>query len=188
LGSGFFAIYWAREIFYVLVGDTKYHPALPLVLPLIFAFIFYSFMNIIESSVIIPAKKVFAMILSFGLMLGITVGSFMLTKSGLDPLISMAYSVALGSFGGLISMLILSKMTLDFSFFGWKHLLLLVQIIFMALPFMLENLYVKALLFVVFIFLYFQAVLLSGFVTKEQISDLFRKAFSWLKSRRHNFA
>ncbi|HOM77586.1 oligosaccharide flippase family protein [Patescibacteria group bacterium] len=172
LGSGFFAVFWAREVFFILVGSDKYHPALPLVLPLMFAFIFYSFMNIIESSVIIPAKKVLVMLLSFGLMLGVTVGMFFLTRSLVDPLISMSYSVALGSFMGLIAMLVLSKITLDFSFFEGKHLLLLGQIMAMSLPFMLETLWIKAALFVVFGALYLKAVFLSGFMSKEQILGL----------------
>ncbi|HDQ15963.1 MAG TPA: hypothetical protein ENN45_02780 [Bacteroidetes bacterium] len=172
LGSGFFAIFWAREIFYVLVGNDKYHPSLPLVLPLMFAFIFYSFMNIIESSVIIPAKKVFSMLLSFGLMLGVTVGLFFLTRSHMDVLVSMAYAVAMGSFMGLIAMLVLSKITLDFAFFEGKHLILLIQIMAMSLPFMLENLWIKAVLFVVFGALYLKAVFLSGFMSREQIVNL----------------
>ncbi len=182
LGAGFFAIFWAREVFAILVGSDKYHPALPLVLPLMFAFIFYSFMNIIESSVIIPAKKVFAMILSFGLMLGVTVGVFFLSRAHMDPLISMAYSVALGSFFGLLAMLFLSKITLDFGFFEGGHALLLVQSIAMSLPFMLETLWIKLVLFVVFGFLYLQAVMLSGFMTKDQIVGLVRRGFGFLSS------
>ena len=112
------------------------------------------------------------MLLSFGLMLGVTVGMFFLTRSLVDPLISMSYSVALGSFMGLIAMLVLSKITLDFSFFEGKHLLLLGQIMAMSLPFMLETLWIKAALFVVFGALYLKAVFLSGFMSKEQILGL----------------
>lgn len=169
LGAGFFAIFWSREVFYVLVGGNKYDPSLPLVLPLVFAFIFYSFVNIIQSSIIIPAKKVSVMIMSFVLMIGVTVGGFFLTRNIMDPLISMSYSVALGSFLALLFMCLSAYRKMKFNILGVKHFLLLIQVISMSLCFMVKELGTKAILFVVFAGFYAWASSETGFLTKDHI-------------------
>lgn len=176
LGLGFGIIFWAREFFSILVGSTKYDPALPLVLPLVFAFVFYSFMNIIESSVLVPAKKVLNMIISFALMLGVTVGFYFLFRFKMDPLVCMSYGVSLGGFVGFFLMVILTKKELDFSVIQPNHILLLIQAISISLPFMLENLGLKVALFLIFLLLYTKAVFLSGFITKDQTKMIFQKA------------
>jgi O-antigen/teichoic acid export membrane protein len=180
LGSGFFAIFWSREIFFVLVGGDKYSPALPLVLPLMVAFMIYSFINIIESSVLIPAKRVATMIVSFGCMLLVTVAGFFLLKGLLDPMIVMAYSLALGGLVGLSIMTLVSQRSLNFGYIDYRHALLFLQIIAISLPYMLENLLLKGLLFVVFGFLYWQAVRISDFMTFAQVKSIFTRGFSQL--------
>ncbi|MBD3366149.1 oligosaccharide flippase family protein [candidate division WWE3 bacterium] len=169
LGAGFAAVFWAREIFYVLVGGNKYDSSLPLVLPLVFAFVFYSLINIIKSSIVIPAKKVFIMIASFVIMIVVTVGGFFLFGDKLDPLIAMAYFVALGSFSGLLFMSFAGSFKLQFNILGWKHFVLLVQVLGMSLSFLLQNVWLKVILFIVFVWLYWWAVTLTGFLTKEHV-------------------
>ena len=169
LGAGFFAIYWSREVFYVLVGGNKYDPSLPMVLPLVFAFIFYSFINIIQSSIVIPAKKVLVMITSFVIMIAVTIVGYFLTRNAFDPLLAMSYFVALGSLFGLLFMSFLSSFTLEFGILNWKHLLLFVQVLGMSLSYMVTGLGLKAVLFVVFAWLYWWAVTQTGFLTKEHV-------------------
>ena len=181
LGAGFSAIFWSREIFYVLVGGDKYNPALPLVLPLMFAFIFYSFINIVESSVLIPARRIFAMVASFGSMLICAVVGFFLTHRLIDPMISMAYFLALGGAVGLAIMALTSRKKLQFTFLDWRHILLFVQVAAISLPYMVENILIKGLLFAVFGFLYWQAVRLAGFMTKEQLISLLKRSYSFIK-------
>jgi len=118
-------------------------PSLPLVLPLVFAFVFYSFVNIIKSSIVIPAKRVSIMISSFVAMIVVTVAGFLLTKNALDPLISMSYFVALGSLVGLLFMSFFSSSDLNIKIFGWKHLLLFAQVLGMSLTFMIQGLGLK---------------------------------------------
>ena len=182
LGAGFFAIFWAREVFYILVGGSKYDTSLPLVLPLVFAFVFYSFMNIIMSSIVIPAKRVSIMISSFVVMLIVTVGGFILTKNALDPLISMSYFVAFGSLIGLLFMSFFSSSDLNFKIFGWKHLILFIQILGMSLAFMIPGLGLKFLLFVLFGLLYWWAVSLTGFLTKDHLLTAKRMILAKLNS------
>ena len=187
LGAGGFAVFWAREVFHILVGGSKYDTSLPLVLPLVFAFVFYSFVNIIKSSIVIPAKRVSIMISSFVAMIVVTVGGFLLTKNALDPLISMSYFVALGSLVGLLFMSFFSSLDLNLKIFGWKHLLLFAQVLGMSLTFMIQGLGLKFLLFVVFFLLYCWAVSLSGFLTKEHVLTAKRMLLSKLTSLTSRF-
>lgn len=71
------AIFWSHEIVY-LFGGSKYDSAAPLILPLVFTFTFYAFINIIKSSIFIPAKLIKEMIFSFILMFGVTVSFYSL--------------------------------------------------------------------------------------------------------------
>ncbi len=191
LGSGFFAIFWAREIFYVLVGGRKYDPSLPMVLPLMFAFIFYSFVNIVNSSILIPAKKVVVMISSFALMIIVSVAGFFLTRNIIVPSLAMSYFLALGSFSGFFFMSVMSKNVMGFRVFGWKHLLLLIQVLAMAMTYTITNLGLKAVLFLVLISLYWWSVSQTGFLTKDHLLT-FKKmfisklmyVFEWVKGNR----
>jgi hypothetical protein len=180
LGAGFFAIYWAREVFYILVGGSKYDFSLPFVLPLVFAFIFYSFINIIQSSIVIPAKKVLVMISSFVIMIGVTVVGYLLTRNVWDPLMAMSYFVALGSFSGLLFMSFVSSFTLELGILNWKHLVLFIQVLAMSLSYMVTGLGLKAVLFVVFVWLYWWAVSQTGFLTREHIGIFKRMVISKL--------
>ncbi len=183
LASGFFAIFWCREIFYILVGGTRYDPAIPLVLPLMLAFILYSFVNIVESSILIPAKRVLAMIVSFALMLIVTVSGFFLTGGLIDPMISMAYFLALGALLALCSMEVFIRIKLKFGFIRLGHVLLFIQIIAMSLPYASQNIFLKLVLFVIFGLLYWKAVLLTGFMTNEQLVSLLKKGIFWIKGQ-----
>lgn len=124
--SALSAIFWAREIMYLFVGSQKYDDAYPFILPLVIAFVFYSVINIIKSSILIPAKLVKEMIIGFVIMLGGTISFYFAGVGYLGPLFAMSYGMVFGSFIGLISMLIFSKIKLDFLFLNLKHLTILI--------------------------------------------------------------
>jgi O-antigen/teichoic acid export membrane protein len=77
--SGMSAVFWAPELITVLVGSDKYNSSFPLILPLVFSFIFYSFINVIKSSISVPGRLVKEMIAGYFFLLAGTVGFYVLT-------------------------------------------------------------------------------------------------------------
>lgn len=167
------AVFWTKEVFHIFVGSDKYDAAFPLVLPIIFAFIFYSIVNIVKSSIIIPAKLVKEMIFAYVLMLLITVGTYF----GLTPMIgslsAMAYGMAFGSLSGILSMLVTSKISLDFSFIGFRHLFVFVIGLVLALISFDTFSLMKFGTYTLVSFVYLWVLFKLQMVTKEQLSYLF---------------
>lgn len=113
-------IFWSREIliladeFIFLVTSLagfdlgkniyeKYSPSVYLFFPLIISIIFYSFLNILKSSIYVPLSRLKKMINSYLVLFFVTFGTFYMLdylNTDLDGLILMSWSLA---FGALLS-------------------------------------------------------------------------------------
>jgi O-antigen/teichoic acid export membrane protein len=173
--AGASAVYWVPQIVELAIGGTKYYPSLVLILPMVFAFIFYSFTNIIKSSVIIPAKLVKEMILSFTILIVGTLVFYFGLKSVLGALVAMSYGMAAGSLISLLYLIIASELKLKFKLFHHEHVLLLIMAGAIALDWGVINIYVKTAAYIVFTGLFIWGVFVSRFVTKDDAQKVLRK-------------
>ncbi len=161
---GFTAVYWAPQVVVVLVGSDKYTQSLQMIIPLTYAFIMYSFINIAKSSVIIPAKLTKELIVSFIILILLTLGFYYGTFQILGNLTAMCYGMLIGSLGGFASMVIFSITKLKYSFWTLDHTLLLVQSFAISMVTANPILVLKVVLYIIFFALYLWAVRESGFV------------------------
>jgi len=178
------AAYWSREITHLFMGGGKYDASLSLILPLMFAFIFYSYINIIKSSVIIPAKMVKEMMLSFVFLLGGTVAVFYACVHvfKVEPLMSMAIGMTTGALISLLSLHFFSKFKLNLSIFTHDHVLLVIHGFLIAYMGYLENFILKGILFAILITLYIWGVFITKFYTKKDFAFSMNR-FTRLKGR-----
>ncbi|HLB51714.1 hypothetical protein A3F07_00780 [candidate division WWE3 bacterium RIFCSPHIGHO2_12_FULL_38_15] len=171
------AVYWSKDVITLLVGGNKYDESFPYVLPLVFAFVFYSFINIIKSSVIVPAKLVKELIASFVVLLVGTVLFFILTNENLGSLSSMSYAMLIGAALSTGFMVIISQFKLKFKFITHDHFLLMIQgftIAWVGAGYVLlsgqpASLILKAVLYVIFMLLLFFGARISNFISKEDL-------------------
>ncbi len=178
LALGFTAVYWSPEAVGLLVGGNKYDESLPLIIPLTYAFILYSFINVAKSSVIIPAKLTKEMIISFLILIGMTLGFYFGTNKILGNLPAMCYGMLFGSITGFVSMVLFSMRKLKYSFWSFKHTLILIQSFAISIVMYNPILLVKVLLFGLFIGLFAWGVSVSGFVRKSDFLRYYNKFMS----------
>src|SRR3989344_2734331 len=171
------AVYWSKDVIMLLVGGDKYNDSFPYILPLVFAFVFYSFINIIKSSVIIPAKLVKELISSFVVLLISTVLFFVLTNENLGSLPSMSYAMLLGSALCMVFMVFISQYRLRFKFINHDHVLLIIQgftIAWVGAGYVLLDghplsFVLKVVLFALFMFLLFLGARISNFISRDDL-------------------
>lgn len=169
------AIFWVREIFHILIGSNKYDASFPLIMPMVFAFIFYSFVNIVKSSIIVPAKLVKEMIISYVLMLAITVGAYFGLAPTLGALTAMSYGMAVGAFIGLIALMMITKMQLGFKFVNFKHIFVFMIGLVLSLVSIESFSLMKLGLYVVVSAVYVLSLLQLEMVKKEHFALIFNK-------------
>lgn len=162
------SVYWAKEITTLVVGD-KYNESLPLILPMVFSFAFYSFMNIIKSSVLIPARMVREMVVSYTIMIIVTAAFYFAVRGPLGYLDSMAYGMSLGAFAGLAVMVLLSQAKLNFAYVSLSHVVVLLVGFGASVLGGVDNLVVKTALFFVFAGIYAASVFAARFITKSDV-------------------
>ena len=168
LAVAFSAIYWSREV--VIVGRlTKFMDALPLIVPIIFAYVFYSFIDLLKSSVLIPAKMTKELALSFLLMLGTTAAFFFGTRSLLTPLVSMAFAMCFGSAIALLTTLAICHRKLGVWLFTHEHYILIAQTVLVALASGVENLPLKIVSFILFLGLYVWSIKITKFMDLKSL-------------------
>ncbi len=122
LFAGVSAIFWFKDIISVVGLASKYGGSSIIVAPLILSFAFYSYINLLKSSVYIPAKMMKEMISGYIAMVLGTVFSFAILcmlhygtfdyKQYLNTMTNvsfMAYSMLAGSVVGFILLSILAK-------------------------------------------------------------------------------
>ena len=178
------AIFWAYQIITLLIGSDKYNDSLPLLIPMVFAFIFFSLINIIKSSLAIPAKMVKEMILGFFIMFISTLGFYLLLSRGIFmPTLAMSYAMLGGAGLGFAYLVHLLQNKLRFKFMGKAHLLLLAQVAVISSMGHLQNIYLKLIVYVVFMVLYVWSLTLAKFITIDQLKNLGIKSLRYVRKR-----
>lgn len=181
--SGAFASYFAPSLIRVLVGGNKYDAALPLIPPMVFTFVIYSFINLISSSVMIPAKMAKSMIGSYAfLIIGSILAFFGIHK--FVPLLSaVSWAMTLGTLVCLAFMIYWVRKRMKFMFFNIDHVAILAQAFSIAMLCILPSLKIKLMMFIPFAFLLVLSFFIANFVSKEDFVSWFRR-FKSLISRR----
>lgn len=165
----FSAIYWSPEVTGFVVGSSKYVPSIPYILPLTFAFATYSFINIVNASVLIPAKMVKEMMAAFLIMLIATIGFFFAFLKVSGPLTAMSYGMLAGALIGFGVMILFSQTRLKFTFWKFDHMLILLQGVVISISGSIPYLPVKFSLFAVYISLYVWGVVVAKFVDTGKV-------------------
>jgi len=180
---GAFASYFAPTVIRVLVGSNKYDESIPLIAPMVFAFIIYSFVNIINSSVMIPAKMAKGMVSSYVILILGTALSFLGMYKFIPLLSAASWSMVVGSVACLIFMVFWIKKKMNFMFLNIDHVAILVQAFFVAWLCNVDILWVKIVGFIPFAALLFASFSIAGFVLRKDISSACKKLKS-LASRK----
>ena len=173
--AGSSAVFWAPEIVRLAVGGSKYDPSMPLILPLVFAFVFYSFVNIIKSSVIIPAKLVKEMVASFIVLLAGTALFYFAARMYLGSVEAMAYGLVVGALLSFALLISVSQIRLKFKFITHDHILLLVEGLAIAYIGFIENIWIKLPLYIVLVGVYIAGTYIARFYDKEDLQFVLRK-------------
>jgi O-antigen/teichoic acid export membrane protein len=173
------AIYWAPQLITVLIGSDKYDKAIPLLIPMVFAYVFFSMINIFKSSLAIPAKLVREMILGFFIMFIATLLFYFSGRNFSDPLIIMSYAMVIGAGLGFSYLVFILQKNLKFKFISYAHVLLLIQALAISYMGSITNLYIKFGAYFLFVVLFLWFVLLAKFVTKEELKLVIRKTLSF---------
>ena len=184
--SGAFASYFAPPLIRILVGSDKYNASLPLIAPMVFTFVIYSFINLISSSVMIPAKMAKSMIASYvSLIVGSVVAFFGIYK--FIPLLSaVSWAMMFGTLICLTFMIYWVRKRMRFMFFNIDHVVILVQAFFISWLCNVGSTGTKLILFLPFAFLLMSSFFISKFVSKEDFSSWFGKFKVLLLKRAKN--
>lgn len=175
LPLAFTAIFWSKEIVQVVGLFDKYSQAIALILPIIFAFVFYSFLDIIKSSVMVPAKMGKAMSVTFVVMLASTASFYFGTRQIFNPLLSMSYAMCFGTAVSLILSVILCRQRIGDWIFTHEHYILIAQALVIALASNIDNLTLKIGAFILFLTLYYWAVSVSKLVDVKSLWQKYLK-------------
>ena len=172
---GTFAAYFAPLAIRILVGSDKYDEAIPLVAPMVFAFIIYSFVNIISSSVMIPAKLAKSMVASYVFLILGTVLSFLAMFKFIDVISAASWSMVGGSVICLFFMHYWIKKRMKFTFLNIDHVAILFSSLSIAWLSNVENIWIKIIGFVPFAVLLTWSFIIAGFISKKDILSLFSR-------------
>lgn len=176
LPIAFTASFWSTELVKVVNLYDKYAGALTLIPPVIFAFVFYSFLDIIKSSVLVPAKMGKEMALTFILMLAATVAFYFATTKGtLNPLVSMSYAMCAGTGSALLLAVVFCRQKLGVWIFTHEHYILIAQAIVTALAGSIDNLPLKTGSYILFTALYIWSVRTSKLVDLKTLVQKYLK-------------
>ena len=146
---GISASFWAKEIlllsdwFISLIGHflrlnlnknifDKYHDSLILFLPLILSIVFYSFLNILKSSVYVPLEKLRKMMISYIFLILVSGATYIVGVRYFDGISVMAWALALGGFASFIYSVIFIKNQFLINIFEQKKVLFTLLSIFVG--------------------------------------------------------
>lgn len=172
--AGMSAVFWSEELIQFVVGGNKYDTAFPFILPLVLTFIFYSFSNIIKSSIYIPAKFIKEMIFGFVLLIVGSISFYFAMYKGFGyfGLTSMTYGLLFGSFLAFIFLTLVAQKKLKFKFINHDHVLLLIQTTVIGLSSSITNPYVKVPVYILYTALYLWALHVAQFVTVTEMKAI----------------
>jgi len=150
--AGASAVFWAADIFHLLVG-TKFDASLPLVPLLMLSAFVYGLLNLLGSSVLVPAKFLKELVVYHVILLGVT-GATLISFSPRDPLMGVAWAMALG---GLSSLAYLSYLCGRKGLALWGKKIILVSLA--AIPiivghFTVSDLWLRGGVFLLFLVFY----------------------------------
>lgn len=166
------AVFWSKEVMILALGKNDFAPAIPFILPVMFAFVFYSFVNIIKSSVFIPAKYTKGMIVAFSSMLLVTVITFFAINTFSGVIEAASISFSLGAFVALVYMIIYIKSKMHFWLFSHDHILLLLQAFVFSWGYKLTELWFKIPIFFALTLMLLASFQISKFMTKKELLSM----------------
>ena len=187
--SSSLAAFWAPEIIYFLAGKSKYteyFDSLRLILPLLISFILYSFLNIINASILIPARMVKSMLLSFIYLLIFTAlpfGAFYYLHKT-DLLMGMSLSMLIGSILSYAFACWAIYKKLHFNHFTKTHFLVMVQGIAVGFAGYIDSSSVKAVLFLPLVLFLSLGIHYAKLLTKEELLLLKGKVVRFMEKFR----
>ncbi len=170
--SSAIACYWAPQIIKLLVGGNKYENSYPYIPYILLAFVIYSVIDIVKSSVFVPAKMVCEMIVSFAILLVSSGVIYYIFSRQLAVLSSMTLALVLGSIFCLATILGIISHKLNYIFFDHINWLLLFQSFCIGWVGLNMSLLQKSLLFPIFIFLLLMALYLARLINKHDINKV----------------
>jgi len=181
---GALASYFAPTIIRLLVGGDKYDATFSLIAPTVFAFVIYSLINIVNSSVLIPAKMAKSMIGSYVFLILGTVASFFVLKNFMDALPAVSWSMVVGSALCLFFMVYWIRKKMDFSFFNIDHVVILIQALAISLLCTVDALWAKLAVFFPLFGLLIWGFFEAGFLHKEDVQMVSSRFKSLAKKKK----
>ncbi|MBI4091284.1 oligosaccharide flippase family protein [candidate division WWE3 bacterium] len=144
------AVYWSSDVI-LIVGLEKYQTSVDILLPLALAFAFYSLVNLLKSSIFVPAKLMRELVISYLALPLVTVFAYLPLALFLGSLRAVSYAMLLGSFGSFMTMYFLIKTRFSLSLIDLKSLGM-TFLIFSLIPaiFLPASLTAKALVYLGF--------------------------------------
>jgi len=176
--AGAVASCFAPEIIRVLVGSGKYDGSIPLIAPMVFAFVMYSFVNIVNSSVLIPAKMAKSMVGSYVLLIVGTIVSFFALKNFTGTLSAASWAMTIGSSVCLFFMVYWIKKRMNFSVFSLSHVAISLLSLAISLLCGLSPISVKLVSFVLLFGFLVWALFKADFIGKNDIVSVRKKLAS----------
>lgn len=170
LAVAVFAAYWAPEIIALVVGGDKYSASYPLIAPMIYAFIIYSFINIVNSSVLIPAKMVRQMIFGYLMLIIGTAGFFFSTYGVINIVSAMSWGVAFGASLSFTYIGIAIYKKLKLVYFNIDHFAILAEAFAISLISLIP-LHFKVPLFVILYGMLIWSFFIPGYLTKSELKE-----------------
>ncbi len=170
------ACFWAPQLISILVGGNKYAQSYKYIPAVLLAFVVYSILDIVKSSIHVPAKMVRQMILTYILLVVVTGVSFYVGNGYTDKLMSMSIALAVGALLSLVYVIFSAEKSLNLIFFDSTHWLVLVQSTVIGWFGITAGLIIKLLLFPPLMVLLIYALFLSKIFDGKEI-------FAWKKAK-----
>lgn len=171
------AVFWGPQIFHIAIGGPKYDASLFLLPPLIIAFILYAFVNIIKSSILLPARLIKQMVIGYILMIAFTFVGYIALQNSFSLLNAMSYAMAGGVSLGFLLMVVLSQYRLEFSYFSLKHLLVLLLGLVITYSWDISDLFLKISVYLGYLAIFTASVFLLRLISKNDIIQITSKFF-----------
>lgn len=167
-----YACYWAPELINLVVGSEKYQPSYQLIPLVLSAFVLYSFIDILKSSVLIPAKLVKSMYLTFVFLLVTTIVSYFVLSYKYPQLWAMSLAMFLGTIVSFVLILAFTQKNLNLKVVNHSHVLLMLQAFIIGEFGVVSSLSPKILVFPVFLFFTLWGFDIAGLYTKQEMLTL----------------
>jgi O-antigen/teichoic acid export membrane protein len=163
------ACFWAPEIIRILIGSNRYAASYSYIPYALLAFVIFSVIDIIKSSVLVPAKLVKEMTVSFVLLLVGTGLFYIVLSKFTDVMSAMVLALVLGATIALSVMLFTINWKLQYTFFQARHWALLMQTFIIGLTGLSMSLLIKVITFPLFLALLVWALMLAQLLSAKDL-------------------